>query len=166
MTPEESLEAKRLEAKAAMEGPEWTAKREREEKVAQVTSERGQVEKSLSDLTRQKEALELEWVRLDDERKIMREKLAPVLERERQTEEAEAKLELEEAKATIPQDKQAVEKKRQVIQATRREVEQEKWVHQEKLWKVENVIETNTVKYRALLDQEDELKKRLNSLAI
>ncbi|MEK7208663.1 MAG: hypothetical protein AAB677_00180 [Patescibacteria group bacterium] len=163
---EKELEQKRLAARQAMEGPEWTAKREREEKEKKISETGEQLKKSLAEIDQKKTAMELEWVKLDDQRKIVRAQLAPILEREKQAESAEASLELEEAKTVLTQDKQVIEKKRQVAQITRQEAEKEKWGYQEKLWQIERVIETNTVKYRALLDQEDEAKKQLNELHV
>ncbi|MBI4136404.1 MAG: hypothetical protein HY481_02595 [Candidatus Vogelbacteria bacterium] len=161
MSPEDALETKRLEARTAMEGPEWTAKRELETRERQTTAEKTKLEQLLASLDKQKETLELEWIRLDDQRKIIREKLAPILEREKQAEEAEAKLELDEAKTASPKDKQGIERKRQTIQETRQAAEKDKWALQEQVWQIESVLEANTVKYRALLDQEDEAKKQL-----
>ncbi|MBI2097815.1 MAG: hypothetical protein HYT46_02710 [Candidatus Vogelbacteria bacterium] len=164
MNPADELEEKRRAAQLAMEGPEWTAKRERETLERQTATEKAKLEQALANLEKQKEALELDWIKLDDERKIIREKLAPILEREKQAEEAEAKLELDEAKAALVKDKQEVEKKRQTIQETRQAAEKEKWVLQEKIWQIESLIEANTVKYRARLDEEDEAKKQLAAL--
>lgn len=149
-----------------MEGPEWTAKRERETRERQNAAEQSRLEQLLANLDKQKETLEIEWVRLDDQRKIVREKLAPILERERQAEEAEAKLELDEAKTALVKDKQEVERKRQIIQETRQAAEKEKWVLQEKIWQIESAIEANTVKYRARLDEEDEAKKQAAALHV
>lgn len=164
MSPEDALETKRLEARTAMEGPEWTAKRERETRERQITSEKTRLEQLLANLDKQKETLELEWIKLDDQLQILREKLAPILEREKQAEEAEAKLELDEAKTVLAKDKQEIERKRQTIQETRQAAEKEKWVLQEKVWQIESVIEANIVKYRARLDEEDEAKKQLAAL--
>src|SRR3989344_2142658 len=161
MSPEDALETKRLEARTAMEEPEWTAKREHETRERQTTTEKTKLKQLLASLDKQKETLELEWIRLDDQRKIIREQLAPILEREQQAGEAEAKLELDEPKTAPPKDKREIERKRQTIQETRQAAEKDKWALQEQVWQIESVIEANTVKYRALLDQEDEAKKQL-----
>lgn len=163
---EKELEQKRLAARQAMEGPDWTAKREREEGDKKNAAAAEQLKKSLAEIDQQKTALELEWVKLDDQRKVIRAQLAPVLEREKQAEAMETGLELEEAKTVLAQDKQVIEKKRQTAQAARQEAEKDKWGYQEKLWQLERVIETNTVKYRALLDREDEAKKQLTELHV
>jgi len=161
---EQELEEKRLAARQAMEGPEWTAKRESAEKEKKVSETRDQLEKRLKDIGQKKEVLELEWVKADDRRKIINDQLAPILAREKQIEETETTLELEEVKAIAPQDKQTAEKKRQQTQTERQETEKEKWSYQEKLWQIESAIETNTTKYRTLLDEEDAAKKQLNEL--
>lgn len=163
---EQELEQKRRAARQAMEGPEWTAKREHEEKEKKVSETRGQVEKRLKEAAQKKETLELEWVKADDRRKIINDQLAPILAREKQIEETESGLELEEAKAVNPQDKQVAEKKRQQTQTERQETERAKWEWQEKLWQLDKVIEVNTTKYRALLDEEDTAKKQLNELHV
>src|SRR3989344_3969294 len=105
---EKELEQKRLAARQAMEGPDWTAKREREEGERKNAVAAEQLKKSLA----------------------------------------------------------VIEKKRQTTQAARQEAEKDKWGYQEKLWQLELVIETNTVKYRALLDREDEAKKQLTELHV
>ena len=163
-TPEALFERKREEARAAMEGPEWTEKRERSEREKQTLSERETLEHLTADITKQKDKLELDWIALDDQRKIIRETLAPILEREKVAEEEEARLELEEAKTGLPRPKQEIEKNRWAAQDKRRSAEQEKWGLQEKLFKLEQAIEVNTQKYRALLDQEDTAQTKLNAI--
>lgn len=163
-TPEALFERKRQEARAAMEGPERTEKRERSEREKQDLNEKETLEHLLSDLTRQKEKLELDWVALDDQRKVIRAALAPILEREKVAEEEEARLEVEEAKTGLPQPKQEIEKARWAAQDKRRTTEQEKWGWQEKLFKIEQAIETNTAKYRTILDQEEPAQTKLNAL--
>ena len=115
---------------------------------------------------KEKEKLELDWVALDDQRKIINQALAPILAREQTAETEEARLELEEVKAAAPQAKQGVEHERWTAQDNRRKAEQEKWGLQEKLFKLEQVIEVNTQKYRALLDQEEAIQTKLNTLSV
>ncbi len=163
-TPEALFERKRQEARAAMEGPEWTEKRERGEREKQNSSEREALGQELANVVTKKDKLELDWIALDDQRKIIRAALAPILEREKIAEAEEARLELEEAKTGLPQPKQGIEKERWTAQDQRRAAEQEKWGWQEKLFKLEQAIENNTQKYRALLDQEDTSQTKLNAL--
>lgn len=164
MATEQELTEKRQVARAALEGPDWTAKREREAKEQTAADERSRLEKQLVEIAQAKEKLELDWVRLDDRRQVLKGELTPILEREKQIEETEAKLEIDEAKTNAGKDQLEIEKKRQTIQETRRQTEKDKWVWQEKIWQIDGVIETNTTRYRALLDQEDAAKKRLREL--
>jgi len=163
-TPEVLFERKRREARAAMEGPEWTEKRERNEREKESHGEQIALDRQLAEIATQKEKLELDWIALDDQRKIIRAALAPILEREKTAEEEEARLEIEEAKTGLPQPRQEIEKTRWAAQDKRRSAEQEKWGWQEKLFKIEQAIENNTQKYRGLLDQEDTAQTKLNAL--
>lgn len=159
-----SIEDKLQAAKEAMEGPERTAKRAEEEKARSTSEQKGKFEKELAALAKEKEQLEIAWVTFDDQRKAIRLDLNPLLEKEKQIEEAEAKLETEEVTAVVPQTKQAVEKKRWLIQDQRKEVEKTKWGLQEKLWQMEAEIDKNTKHYRELLTQEDKLQEELKKL--
>ncbi len=159
-----SIEDKIQAAKEAMEGPERTAKRLEEEKTRTVSEQKNKFEHELATLNKEKEKLELAWVTNDDVRKAIRLDLNPLLEKEKQIEEAEAKLETEEAASSLPQNKQAVEKKRWLIQDQRKEVEKSKWTFQEKLWQVEAEIDKNTKRYRDLLTQEDKIQEELKKL--
>ncbi|HEY4476629.1 MAG TPA: hypothetical protein VJB69_01445 [Candidatus Paceibacterota bacterium] len=163
-TPEELFERKRQEARLAMEGPERTEKRERGEREVESQTEQATLERQLSEIATQKEKLELDWVALDDQQKIIQTTLTPILEREKTAEEEEARLEIEEAKTGLTQPKVEVEKKRWATQAKRRAAEEEKWGLQEKLFKIQQAIENNTQKYRGLLDQEETARTKLNAL--
>ena len=107
---------------------------------------------------------ELDWIALDDQRKIINQALTPILEQERAAETEETRLELEEAKTGLSQPKQGIEKERWATQDKRHQAEQVKWGWQEKLFKIEQAIENNTQKYRALLDQEETAQAKLNAL--
>ena len=163
-TPEILFERKREQARAALEGPEWTEKRERSEREKESQGERVNLERELAEIATQKDKLELDWIALDDQRQVIRAALTPILEREKTAENEEARLELEEAKTGLPQPKQGIEKDRWAAQDKRRQAEQEKWDWQEKLFKLEQTIENNTQKYRTLLDQEEALQAKLNAL--
>ena len=165
-TPEAIFERKRAEARKALEGPEWTEKRERSERDKASETERATLEQQLAGILKEKEKLEIDWVTLDDQRKIINQALAPIMERERATETEEARLEIEELKTGVAQAKQGIEQERWTIQDKRRSAEKEKWNLQEKLFKLEQAIEVNTQKYRVLLDQEGLAQARLNTLSV
>ncbi|MEK7552559.1 MAG: hypothetical protein AAB505_00400, partial [Patescibacteria group bacterium] len=88
--PEETFEDKRRAAQLAMEGPDWTAKREQATKEKQTSQEKIVLEEKLKELAGQKEVLELAWIKLDSQRKIIREAVTPIIERHNPAEEAEA----------------------------------------------------------------------------
>jgi len=149
LTTTDAQEDKRAEARLAMSGDEKT-----------------RFEDALTTMAKRKEALELEWIKLDDERKQLSEQLEIILDREKQAEEAEAKLEVEEAKLGMTKDKQEIEKKRWVIQDNRRDAEHEKWPIQEKLWGIEKLIQDHTLEYRKILATEEETKSKLEHIGL
>ena len=162
---QKTLEKKLSEAKMAMEGLEHTEKRLEEERTQVAGKEIEELEGKLTKLEKNKEHYELEWVKQDDKRQIIKNALKPILEAEKLAEDAEATLELEEAKATNnPEQKMEVEKKRWEADDARRKAEKEKWDLQQNLWKIERLIETNTKEYREILAEEDKLKSRLQEL--
>jgi dephospho-CoA kinase len=57
-----------------------------------------------------------------------------------------------------------VEEKRWAVADERKAVEQKKWSEEEKLVKVDKVIEDNTTAYRKLLDEEDKIVTRLEQI--
>lgn len=154
------------QARLAMEGLERTEKRLEEERKQTTQKEQEEIKSKLAELDKNKEVLELDWVKLDDQRQLIKNALKPILEAEKQAEDAEATIELEEAKTTTPQEKTVIEKKRWEAQDKRRQAEKEKWDLQAKLWKIEETIQINTKKYRELLDTEDKLRTRAQELAI
>lgn len=157
-------ESKREEARVAMQGPEWTAKREQEEKTKELEAEQGALNKRHQEITAEKEQLELLWVDLDDKRKTIRRVLNPILDEEKKTEAEEADLEAEEAGVGVPTEKHKVEEKRWVVQTKRRDIEQKKRAEEEKLTKIEQEIEANTKKYRGFLNEEDQIQTKLAQL--
>lgn len=160
-----SLEEKKETARQAMEGAEWTAKREAETHDRAAKEELGQVESKLVGLRQEKEKLELAWIELDDSRRRLRTVIDPLVAEEKKIEAEEATLESEEEKA-LEGDKQVVEKKRQATQDKRRETEQKKWLEEDKLKKIEATITENTTHYRQLLDEEDKLQTRVDQLKL
>ncbi|MEK7586541.1 MAG: hypothetical protein AAB453_01580 [Patescibacteria group bacterium] len=161
---QKSLDEKLAEAKLAMEGLEHTEKRLEEERTETASKEIAELEAKLAKLEKEKERYEIEWVKQDDKRQAINRALKPILEAEKLAEESEATLELEETKAGLPQQKMAVEKKRWEADDVRRQAEKEKWELQQNLWKFDSVIEANTKEYRAILEEEDKLKNRLQEL--
>lgn len=162
----EDLSQKRAEAQAALAGPEWTAKHEREEKRKTLETENAGLLQKLAGISKEKELLELEWIELDNQRRAIRTVLNPLLDEEKKIEAEENNLESEEAKIGLANDKQVVEKKRWAVQDKRKEIEQKKWSEEEKLAKIENTIQANTAKYRTLLDDEEKAEKRLEQLKL
>lgn len=155
---------KRAEAQAALGGPEWAAKHEREAKLKTLQTENDSLVNKLADTAKQKEALEVSWIELDNERRAIRTVLNPLLDEEKKIEAEESALEQEEAKIGLAADKQVVEKRRWLIQDKRKEIEQKKWAEEEKLAKIEATIQTNTTKYRTLLDEEEKADQRLTQI--
>lgn len=161
-----NLEEKKEIARQAMEGAEWTAKRENEEKTKKTQAAMADLTKRLAEIHTEKEKLELEWISLDDTRRKIRKVLEPILVEEKKIEEEEANLELEEEKAAIPAEKQVVEKKRWAVQDKRKELEQKKWGDEDKMTKIEKTINENTTRYRQLLDEEDKLQTQIDQLNV
>lgn len=161
-----SVEDKRAEAQAALAGAEWTAKHERELKLKGLEGEASGLEASLATNTKEREALELRWIELDNQRREIRTVLNPLLDEEKKIETEEANLEAEEAKIGLAADKHKVEEKRWAVQNQRQEVEKKKWAQEEKLQKIEALIQEHTAKYRALLDEEEKINQRLQAIKL
>lgn len=159
----DELTLKREEARVAMEGPERTAKRERDEQLKQMQTGQEELQKRLLGIRKEKERLELDWIELDNKRKAIRQVLNPLLDEEKKIETEEADLEAEEAKIGLPQDKRVVEEKRWQVQNHRKELEEKKWTEEDKLIKIEGAIAQNTARYRLLLDEEDQLQTKLDA---
>jgi hypothetical protein len=160
----EELNKKLAEAREALAGSEWTAKQQRDSKNQTLLAEQAELATKLAAITKQKEALELAWIELDNGRKGVHQVLDPILAEEKKVEEEEAKLEAEEAKIGLPVEKHAVEEKRWAVADERKAVEQKKWGEEEKLVKVDKVIGDNTAEYRKLLDEEDKITTRLEQI--
>ncbi|MEA1929568.1 MAG: hypothetical protein U9M92_01605 [Patescibacteria group bacterium] len=157
--PESTQEDKRQEAQRAMEGAEWTTKREAETKSRELKNKLSEVGKRLAEIAAEKEKLELAWIDLDNARRQIRTIVDPILAEEKKTEAEEAALEAEEQKIGVASEKQVVEKKRWDVQDKRKEVEKRKWGEEEKLSKIEVTVNENTTLYRQLLDEEDKLHR-------
>lgn len=159
---EETL--RRDQARRALEGAEWTAKRETTEHTKTVQEQITAAEKELAETRAQKEKLELAWIDLDDQKKAVRAILNPLLDEEKKLETDEAKLETEEASTGVPESRHAVEIKRWPLQEKRKEIEQRKWEQEEKIIAIDKTVEANTKHYRELLESEDRLVATLEKL--
>lgn len=159
-----SLEERKDEAAAAMAGPELIAKHELETKRRALKAEQATIKARLEEIAKQKERLELKWISLDDTRAQIKTALAPLLEKENQIEATEQELELKENQIPTPKERREVEEKIWQAEDSRRAVEKEKWVVEEKLIQTEDAINEETKDYRALLDEEDTLWRRLEEI--
>lgn len=162
--PTTALEEKKEAARLAMEGAEWTAKRETGARTKTAKEELAKLGERLEEIHVEKEKLELDWIGLDDTRRKIRKILEPILIEEKQAETEEAALETEEERVGVPSEKQAVEKKRWAIQDRRQETEKRKWGEEDKMTAIEKTINENTASYRQLLDEEDKLQTRTEQL--
>lgn len=152
-------------AKLAMEGPERTARREQHEKESTVKTRQAEIKIEQDKLAKQKEELELAWIQLDANRTAVKNLINPILEKESQQEQTETSLE-EQEKATITaRDKEVIEKKRQAAELARQAIEKEKWIYQDRLFKIEDQIKDNTNAYQKLLDTEEKFRQELEKLS-
>jgi hypothetical protein len=151
-------------AKLAMEGPERTARREQQEKEFETKKKETEIKTELADLAKKKEELELAWIQLDTNRNAVKNLINPILEKENQQEQAETALEEQEKATVTARDKEAIEKKRQATELARQAIEKEKWIYQDRLFKIEDQIKDNTTAYQKLLDEEEKLRVALEQL--
>ncbi len=152
-------------AKLAMEGPERTARREQHEKESTVKTRQTEIKIELDNLAQQKEELELAWIQLDANRTAVKNLINPILEKENQQEQTETALEEQEKSTVTARDKEAIEKKRQVAELARQAIEKEKWIYQDRLFKIEDQIKDNTNAYQKLLDAEEKFLKESERLS-
>lgn len=154
-----------MSAKLALEGEDWTRKRQEREQGAVLLEERHKLNVRLQEIAKLKTDLELKWVELDGKRRELKTVLDPILKKEEELEAKEFDIENTERNTGLPKEKEAIEKKRWLIEDERRASEKEKWSHQEKLWKVDEAVEETTKQYRALLNEEDKLHTDLDKIA-
>ena len=154
-----------LSAKLALEGEEWTKKRQEREKESVLVEQQHKLNDRLQEITKLKTDLEIQWVDLDGKRRELKTILDPILKKEEEIEAKEFDIENTERNTGLPKEKEAIEKKRWLIEDERRAAEQEKWGHQEKLWKIEEAVETTTKQYRTLLDEEDKIHLELDKIS-
>ena len=158
------LDQKKEQARLAMEGAEWTAKRETDARVKTAKEELAKLDEQLGKIRAEKEKLELDWVALDDARRKIRKVLEPILVEEKKIEAEETALETEEERIGVPSEKQPVEKKRWEVQERRQAVEQKKWVEEDRMIAIEKTINENTTRYRQFLDEEEKLQTKADQL--
>ena len=144
-------------AKLAMEGPERTAKREEREHSTDVKNQLTILEKRLAVIAEEKETLEINWIKLDENRTGLRNMINPIVERETKLEADESQLEEQEKNTVNEKDRVTLEQKRWALQELRHKAEEEKWVYENRLFKIEDQIKDNTTRYQKLLDEEEKL---------
>ena len=162
--PENKLVEKLNKARLAMEGPERTLKRRQYETEEKVETEKDRLESELAVIEKDKERLEINWVVLDNKQSSFKKLLAPIKEEEERTELEEDKLEGEEAITSQVLDRQKIEKARWVIQDKRKELEKKKWELENRILDTDKELEKNTVLYQELLDREEKIRTKLESL--
>lgn len=161
---EPSLDEKLRAAKLAMEGPQYTAKREAREREETVKAKHEKIEARLAQIAGDKEKLEIQWIELDEKRSVIKQALTPLLEEERKAEDAEAALEEQERASVVAPERQQIEQRRYETELTRRKIEEGKWGLENEITQLEKQIEENTTQYRALLDEEENLHTELSTL--
>lgn len=160
----QTLEEKLRAAKLAMEGPQYTAKREARERDEVVKAKHEQIEARLAEIAKEKERLETQWIELDEQRGAIKQALAPLLEEEKKAEDAEAAFEEQERTSVTTSERQQIEQRRYETQATRRKIEEGKWSLENEIAKFDTQIEGNTAQYRVFLDEEEKLHAELSAL--
>lgn len=157
-TPAEKELAEKLErAKLAMEGPTRTAIREEREHELDVKSKLAAIDFKLAEIAKQKESLEINWIKLDENRTGLRKMIDPIVERETKLEVDESQLEEQEKNTVGERERTVIEQKRWAIQEERHKAEEEKWVYDNRLFKIEDQIKDNTAAYQKILDEETAL---------
>lgn len=160
LTLDEKLEA----ARRAMEGPNRTADRLSDEKEKEIKNLLDEVQGEMEKVSKEKEVFELAWVDLNEKRKTMKAEVDPIIKEEKKLEGEEIILEGNEARSALPQTKHEVEEKRWGVQQQRRQKEEAKWTIEQRIIALDAEIKTNTENYQKLLDTEEKLRERLETL--
>ncbi len=160
----ESVADKLAEAKKALAGPERAAKIEQAEHVREAKAESEGIEQRLTVLAKDKEQLELLWIKLDDEKTVVKQKMAPITDEETRVEAEEAGLEKTESETGLPAEKHKVEESRRVVEDKRRSLEDQKWKLQAEIDVIDGKIAAQTASYQKLLDEEETLQAKLDAL--
>ncbi|PIR45419.1 MAG: hypothetical protein COV09_01495 [Candidatus Vogelbacteria bacterium CG10_big_fil_rev_8_21_14_0_10_50_13] len=159
-----TLEEKREEAKRELAGPELAAKMEHEAKVRALKAERATINSKLEEIAKQKEKHELDWIRLDEKRKQIKDNLKPITDKEAELETKEDQLEENEDQMPLPAERQKIEGERWQVASERHQAEEEKWQVENKLMDTDKKIDVDTKEYRAILNEEDKLGERLDQI--
>ncbi len=162
--PPKTIVEKREEAAVAMQGPELAAKHETENHARSLKAERATIKARLEEIAKIKEQYELAWVKLDEQRAMIKTELTPLTTKEQEAESKEDKLEADEDSQALAKERRVVEEERWQAQTERHQIEQGKWQVEEKLMSAEDKIEQETKAYRAILDEEDKLLTRLDQI--
>ncbi|MEA3453202.1 MAG: N-acetylmuramoyl-L-alanine amidase [Patescibacteria group bacterium] len=149
------------------------------QKEAKIKQEIADVNKELEKIDKEKEKIEIEkrikklaqekkdYAVAKDEilekRRNIEEKLAETINKEQKTEKEVSYIESEE-KLAEDTDKQRVEKERWKIQKIRSEIEKERWILEEQVRKIRLEENRINVRYDKILEQENQLRKKVEEL--
>lgn len=160
----ESITDKIKKAREAMEGPERTLHREERETETRVKDEKNKVQSELNIISKKKEQLEINWVVLDKKQMEIKKLLDPIRADEEKLETEEEKLESREHTTGDIKDRQKIEQERWTIQDQRKNLEKRKWELEDKILAIEDELQKNTNDYQELLDEEEVLNKKMETL--
>ncbi|MBI2482514.1 MAG: hypothetical protein HYV76_03065 [Candidatus Vogelbacteria bacterium] len=155
---------KLAEAKKALAGPERAAKIEQAEHEREIKEESKELETKLAVIVKKKEQLELLWVKLDDEKTIIKQKMTPIVEQEAKVEAEETGLEKTENETGLPSEKHKIEANRRIVEDKRRSLEDAKWKLQAEIDVIDGKIAEQTASYQKLLDEEESLQAKLDAI--
>lgn len=168
---DKDIEEKKKQAMLAMEGEQGKLHREslerkqqEEELKKKLQEERATLQKSIDDLTAQKEKLELKWIELNEIKAPLEKSLTPIVADEIKVEKEDSDIEMKEKSTADPKEKQLVEKMRWEVEDRRRAVEKERWRLEDEIGKVNDIIKLNSEKYQILLSAEEKAEQRLNEI--
>jgi hypothetical protein len=128
--------------------------------------ERQKIEERLLEIAKSEEPLELEWIRLNEQKVDINKQISPlkgVLDgagRDYRT------LNLEEKNTFDPTKEHEIESKRWKIEERRRKAEEELLMLNEKLQELEMAINTLTATYQRFLKEEEGLKNRIQEINV
>jgi beta-N-acetylhexosaminidase len=129
-----------------------------------LSERRLQLQKELSLIPKKREPFEQEKSQLLAEiEKIKREKLSPILTKEKEIEE-EKKLVEEEEKEAPFEKKEEIEKKRWQIEQKRQEIEEEKWGVEEEIIEIQEKINEVDLKIEELEEEAEKLKEECQNI--
>ena len=121
LTEKSDLTERLKQAQLAMQGPERFALSEQRALESKIKDKENKIKQRLSEITKLKESLEINWVALDNKRTALKKILSPILKEEEEIELEEDRLEGEERITPLPEERKRIEKQRWKIQDKRRE---------------------------------------------